>query len=230
VMLAVLTEPVDVRLIEDNDWFDPFLVPLAIILAGLIAGGLAWLVHRQSLEAEDRRLKGTFRHERRMRNRDAARAALDEVVSLISRTLETTTDFTGAIVILEGIKAEFDEARSRETSDSEWHSLGLRLTDAHEKVSKATMPAHHATAEGLYARFKLQLWFGGDHPIVQTFARWQEAIRRWFDLVHEGAVEPRSAKALEESEAQLKESSEALKDFLDAARGWSLDFDSDDDG
>lgn len=227
-MLAVLTEPVDVRLIEDNDWFDPFLVPLAIILAGLIAGGLAWLVHRQSLEAEDRRLKGTFRHERRMRNRDASRAALDEVLSRISLILETTTDFVGNVVVLEAVKAESEEARRRETSDSELQSLGLRLADAHEKVNKTTMPAHHATAEGMRAIFKLQLWFADDQPIVQAFARWQEAIRRWFDLVREGAVEPRSAKALEESEAQLKESSEALKDFLDAARAWSREFDSDD--
>jgi hypothetical protein len=228
MLVARLTEPVDVRLIEHNDWFDPFLVPFAIILAGLIAGGLAWLVHRQSLEAEGRRLKRTFRHERRMRNRDAARAALDEVISLISRILETTTDFSGNVVLFEQVKAEFEEARQSETSDSEWRILSERLADAHQKVSNTAIPAHHATTEALYAQFKLQLWFGDDNPIVQTFAQWHQAMRRWFDLVHKGAVEPRSAEALEESRTQLEQASKALKDFLDAARSWSLEFDSDD--
>src|SRR6478672_9498387 len=133
-MLAVLTEPVQVELVDHSHWWIPYLVPLAVVLAGVIAAGLSWLIHRQSVEAEDRRLQRRFAHERRMRERDATRATLDDVVKVIIRTNEELAEFASRVIELEGVRAEIEQARER-GDESELNALGLRLRDAQLKVN-----------------------------------------------------------------------------------------------
>ena len=220
-LVGALTEPVDVRLIEDGDCWEPFLVPLAIILAGLIAAGLTWLIHRQSLEAEDRRLRRTFRHERQMRNRDAARATLNQAVETIAEINDAVTDYSSGVHARARVLSQVDP----ELSDDEREHLTEQIAQMESEIRSDFIQAGKALHKGPPMRFRLQMAFIDDDEIVGAFERWYTATWEVHDKVRTAAQEtPLDPEAFE----RIKDSTGAhLSEFLEAARAWMYEFEAD---
>lgn len=180
-MLAVLTEPVDVRLIEDQDWFEPWLVPLAIVLAGIVAALFSWFLHYQEQSADDRRQDRIFEHDRRMRDRDSRRAMLDGVFATMSARIDAVSDFGSAV--REVVVERRHIARIEEADDAP-AGAHRSATEHHNRLMVAMMSAMEAASranlEGFAAMARLQLWFPPDHPIVATYTNWHDAMTNLF--------------------------------------------------
>jgi hypothetical protein len=225
-VLIALSEPIDVHIIGDNHWWEPFLVPLALIFAGLIAAGLSWLIHRQSLEAEERRLARRFRHERRMREREATRAVLDDAVALIERMIDATTQLISQVDTAERIRRDLEQAR-QEGREQDEKVLLQRVNPAYDELQKTLAQVGHLNQEAFAVQFRLRLRFPDDHPVVTAFAAWRDARVELFDTVAAGGVEPRSPQQLQRSEALVTLTGTLLGQFLEAARAWVREVEDD---
>jgi hypothetical protein len=155
VLLAVLTEPIDVHLVQDHDWWEPFLVPFAVVLAGVLAAAFSWWTTSR-----------TLRHDRQLREREATRKALDGVVDEINSAADVLN--------------RADEASGElERSLPKRPRFRRRQFDNRLRTSMEELKASYVRLMG--ASFRLHLRFPDEHPIIPALATWREGINELAD-------------------------------------------------
>jgi hypothetical protein len=209
-VLAVLTEPVDIRLTDDRSFpLIEVLGPLAVVIAGVVG---AWLAARYAETQQERQ----FAHERAMRERDATRAILDELGRYITTAIDKVSSLAAVVKVLEDLRHEEEAA----PDDEERLKLAKRYTQVQQQIIDAQQPAHSALIDGLAWVFRLQLRFEPDDPVLVQFEKWRAAFEKWHTRVVELAMEPWDENDEAELDELGKAAAEALLGFSVAAREW----------
>jgi hypothetical protein len=201
VPLSTLIGPVTLRLTQVTDshpWYDQqWLVPVGVIIAGVIAAFFSWWTTRR-----------TLRHDRRMRDRAAARKALDRVVDEIDNASDALNKAMSASVQLELALPDHPRHFPR----------GFR---ARLRPCVGDLRAAHQRLLG--AAFRLHIWFPDEHPMIPTFAHWREGISQLADE-YQALVEAHANQIwnrLAAAHATHHQLGHQLHDFLEAAREWN---------
>lgn len=173
-MLRILgsnsAEPVQVELVG-GDWFEPLLVPAAIILAGLLAAFLSYLVHRQSMASADGQLVARFEHERRLREREAVRNSLDATAETIRGIVHAIGEYSGRIISAQALRRDLERTGNQEEAEE----LQYEINDMQSEINALIVPAHDAMFEAQPALFRLRMRFPNDHPVAAGFSQWHES-------------------------------------------------------
>ena len=228
MLLAMLTEPVDVHLVDDRFPWVPLLGDLALVLAAL---GGAWFAARwaarrlhEEIGADDQRFERQLQHDRDMRERDATRQVLDDVVEYVTRAIDAVSGLEAGVAFVE---EKFDEFGAAGT-DEETGIAGEAALQAQRDLAERMSPAAQAVIERNPTFFRLALRFPPDHPVVTTFKAWTDALNEWYRSLSRIISElPRTPEQREREQLQDQQLSEApslaLPAFFGAARAWIQD-------
>lgn len=191
------------------------------------------------IAAADRRLKQQLKHDReqaaelqesqlrrdrKLREIEAARSTLDDVLNLVNETLEAVSRLFALNKVHHELKQELDAIDPSESEGPKLESLSERLTENNRERVEALGKSGRLLRDGLATQLRLRLRFPDDSPIVQTFWAWHSAVKGWYDQVAEfGSSRETSDELLDEIPKTGFEAGERLGEFLEAARQWSKD-------
>lgn len=193
-VLADLSEPIQVELLDRNDcpWtdlFGPALIAIGAISAGILTAGVARRNHREQLA-----------YDRAMRNRDATRDTVDVVVEETGQILDVLTDL-GA----------FLDAVDRDQVE------GPAVTERAEALEAA---ARRALVQAELAKTRLELRFPAGHDVPESYSDWLAKEKQWMTLTREALPPPRDSEDREQAAQLEREADAAYTRFLDACREW----------
>jgi hypothetical protein len=197
VHFSLLAGPITVHVTQSRHWWEPFLVPAAVVLAGILAAALAWWTTER-----------TLRHNRAMRERDATRDALDAVVGEINTTADVLNRAGEASGQLERALPERPRLRRRGFDD--------RLNASVDELKAAHIRL-------MAAAFRLHIRFPDEDPIIPAFAAWREGVAQLAEE-YQGLVDaPPGAiwERLETVHETHRQLGRQLYEFLEAARQWT---------
>lgn len=196
VLIAALTEPIDVQVSSGTDW----ITPVSILLAGLLAAWLSWITHRRTLS-----------HERILREREVTRKALDGVVDEINRAADALRRAGEASGDLERALPERPRPRY------------FRPRQFDDRLRRSIQELKESHIRLMGAAFRLHLRFPDENPIIGAFAQWRDSINQlageYQTLLDCPASELWEAlRVAHETHAKL---GHQLFDFLTVTREWS---------
>ena len=196
MLVAALTEPIDVHVSTGTDW----ITPVSILLAGLLAAWLSWITHRR-----------TLRHEGLLREREATRRALDGVVDEITRTADALGRAGEVSGDLE--RALPDRPRPR----------FLRPRQFDDRIRRSIQELKDSHTRLMGAAFRLHLRFPDEHPIIGALARWRDGIDQLAGEYEKLLDCPASElwEALRVAHQTHANLGHQLFEFLTVAREWS---------
>lgn len=198
------------------------LVPAAIVVAALVG---AWFVARyagknvsKELVAAEQRLETQMAHDRELRDRQATREMVDDVVAIMTEVLSSSADFAVSIKEAESFRREIattengSESRSNveeRLGDLESGDLGRHSQRSFEALFKCP-PAH----------VRLRLRFPKGHPILIAFNQWYEVVKASRKNFAKGLTRLRTEQELKESTEMGKTIPSSLENFVTAVRDW----------
>lgn len=187
-----------------GEWWEPFVVPAAVVLVGVLAAAFSWWLTRR-----------TFAHERAMRERDASREALDAVIAEVSKASGTLNRASESML---------EYARQRRVNLKQGGHFDY--TGAGADVERRVIPELRDTHLSLMASaFRLSVRFPDSEPMIGAFATWRDSLEELIGSYEEAASADdfTADEALKEPFVIHARLGSELKEFLSAARDWSRD-------
>jgi|SRR5215218_349139 len=219
---GVAEQPLNVHLTNAGPTLVEILGPAAIVLAALAGAWFAARYARQNVQRElaaaEVRLKIQMQHDRRVRDRQATRGVLDDVVKTIEEIIDADATFMVEVDRVERLRDEVGEA----PPDSSWRK------DAEERLERLTKDdlqrsfseAADAVVRAHPARMRLRLRFADDHPIICTFTDWHRIMNQIYELSRKGIAVNRTSDDVRETEELADKVDPALDEFAAAVRDW----------
>lgn len=198
-MLAVLREPVEVKLVGGGADLIDFLGPALIALAAVCA---AWLAAHTANKRQQEQLD----HDRTLRERELLRNTLDEVVESATRCIRELSEFSARAQV--GDKQQ-DEGSAEDKLDA----LAVELMEAEDRT-------HALTLEMWSNTLRLHLRLPQSHPITISHEDLVDACRDWYKTLAATGTERRTAEQVAAESDAKDAASAAFSVFMEASRAW----------
>jgi hypothetical protein len=224
-MLAV----VEVNLVGGDPWWHQVIGPALIAVTAIVAAAIAAQTanRRQATQLKENRvlqtelLKDQLSHDRAQRNREHIRDTIDDAVQDIDALVRIMAEYQAEIITYDGNRDRLRREAEDETKHPETRSLRREhLRKRQDELVARSGRVFDALINLISDRARLSLRLGNDHLILKSQLLVTLAFQKRHDFLR-----PLAQKALtDEDRQQIKNQAdtaeEAVKEFLDACRGW----------